>query len=92
MNKTFPVVEARRQFANLVASAERGGVVAITRRGKPVAVMISAAQYARLSGDVRAFSDVVLELRDKLGVESLGIDDSTFLDLRDPSGDREVSL
>lgn len=92
MDKTFPVVKARQQFANLVASAERGGVVAITRRGKPVAVMISAAQYARLSGDVRAFSEIVLELRERLDVENLQIDDGAFANLRDPSIDREVSL
>jgi len=92
MNKTFPVVKARQQFANIIASAERGGVVAITRRGKPVVVMISAAQYARLAGEVPSFSEVVLQLRDKLDVENLGIDDNTFADLRDPSIDREVSL
>ena len=92
MDKTFPVVKARQQFADLIASAERGGVVAITRRGKPVAVMISAARYARLAGDVRAFSEVVLELRERLDVQNLQIDDNTFSDLRDPSIDREVSL
>ena len=49
MAKTFTVATARQQFANLIASAERGGVVEITRRGKPVAVVISAAQYAGVS-------------------------------------------
>jgi hypothetical protein len=67
-------------------------VVAITRRGKPVVVMISAAQYARLAGEVPAFAEVVLQLREELDVENLGIDDNTFSDLRDASIEREVSL
>jgi prevent-host-death family protein len=90
MKKTIPIVNARQQLANLVASSERGGVVAITRRGKPVVVMISTARYARLTGDIRKFSEAVLELRDELDVENLGIDDDTFSDLRDPSIDRKV--
>ncbi len=92
MEKTFSVATARRQFANLIASAERGGVVEITRRGKPVAVVISAAQYTRLSGESRPFVIAVGELRDRLGVADLAIDDQTFAGLRDRSPGREVSL
>ncbi len=92
MAKTFTVARARQQFANLIASAERGGVVEITRRGKPVAVVISAAQYAGLSGASRPFVVAVSELRDRLGVADLEIDDQTFAGLRDRSSGREVSL
>ena len=92
MAKTFSVAEARRNFAHLIETAERGRVVAITRRGKPVAVLLSAARYSALSGEGRSFAAVVDELRARLGVERLGIRDADFAQLREPSAGREVPL
>lgn len=37
--KVVTVKDARRQFAKLIAAAERGASVLITRRGRKVAVM-----------------------------------------------------
>jgi len=91
MAKTFTVVRARQNFATLVAAAERGGVIEITRRGRPVAIVLSAAQYAALSRG-RSFSTDVAELRERLRVERLSIDDRTFSGLRDRAPDRDVRL
>jgi prevent-host-death family protein len=43
------IAEARDQFTRLVHQAERGEAVHITRRGRPVAVLLSEAEYQRLS-------------------------------------------
>lgn len=43
------IAEAKARFAQLVQRAEHGQAVRITRRGRPVAVLVSEADYARLS-------------------------------------------
>jgi prevent-host-death family protein len=48
MTKTFSISEAKDRLPRLVHQAESGSAVALTRRGKPVAVLISKAEYDRL--------------------------------------------
>ena len=49
------IAEAKNQLTRLIHQAERGDAVHITRRGRPVAVLLSEAEYARLSrGSTRA--------------------------------------
>jgi prevent-host-death family protein len=90
--KRYPVADARRRFADLIGSAERGGVVEITRRGKPVAVLVSAARYASMSGEGRRFVDAANEVRERFRVDALAIDDGIFSGLRDRSPGRTVAL
>lgn len=92
MAKSFSVAEARENFARLIQTAERGRVVEITRRGQPVAVVLSAAQYLALVGEGPSFKAAIDELRERLGVDQLGIDDADFAGLRGASAGREVSL
>lgn len=46
----FSIADARRNLPSLVRQAEKGAAVRLTRRGKPVAVLVSGAEYRRLSG------------------------------------------
>lgn len=92
MPKSFSVAEARQSFARLLQTAERGRVVEITRRGQPVAVVLSAAQYLALVGEGPSFRAAIDDLRARLGVERLGIVDDDFAGLRDASAGREVPL
>lgn len=46
--KSVTVAAANSGFAELVRAAEKGEAVAITRRGQPVAVMLSMAEFQRL--------------------------------------------
>jgi len=43
------IAEAKTQLTRLIYQAERGEAVHITRRGRPVAVLLSEGEYARLS-------------------------------------------
>lgn len=43
------ITKARSCLAQLVQQAERGQPVRITRRGRPVAVLVSVAAHARLN-------------------------------------------
>ncbi len=60
------IAEAKTQFTRLVCRAESGEAVHITRRGKPVAVLLSEQEYARLrqSQERRTFWDLIVEMRD----------------------------
>lgn len=51
----YSIQEARKQLPRLVDRAEGGHPVEITRQGKPVAVLLSIAEYGRLSGSAVGF-------------------------------------
>ncbi len=59
------VAEAKTQLTRLIHQAERGEAVRITRRGKPVAVLLSEDEYARLrqGQEQRNFWDLIVEMR-----------------------------
>ena len=86
------VAEARQNFARLIRTAQRGKAIEITRRGEPVAVLLSASEYLAMTGRRPSFVEAVDRLRDRLGVDGLGIGDEEFEGLRDASPGREVSL
>src|SRR4051812_12210118 len=45
------IADARDRLASLVHDVEEGPAVEITRRGRPVAVLVSYHEYQRLLGD-----------------------------------------
>ena len=90
--KKISVAEARRNFARLIKRAQRGDAIEITRRGEPVAVILSTAEYLALSGERPSFTRALREVRERLDVESLEIEDEIFEGLRDDASGREVSF
>ncbi|HSD43237.1 MAG TPA: type II toxin-antitoxin system Phd/YefM family antitoxin [Burkholderiales bacterium] len=48
MTKTYSISEAKDQLPRIVYEAEAGRAGALTRRGKPVAILPSKAEYERL--------------------------------------------
>ena len=53
MSKAYSIAEARNQLSRVVHEAESTGEVQLTRRGKPVAVVLSMDEYRRLNGSPR---------------------------------------
>jgi prevent-host-death family protein len=49
MQKQFSIAEAKNRLPTIVHSVENGPSVELTRRGKPVAVILSIQEYERLS-------------------------------------------
>lgn len=66
MTKTS-IADAKTQLTRLIHQAERGETVHITRRGKPVAVLLSEDEYARLrqaqESEQPDFWDLITEMR-----------------------------
>jgi prevent-host-death family protein len=86
------VAEARQHFARLIKRAQQGKAIEITRRGEPVAVLVSAAEYSAITGERPSFVDATRQVRERLGVDALEIGDADFEGLREQSPGRDVSL
>ena len=48
MDKDYTIAQARHDLPAIVHEVERNGRARITRRGRPVAVMLSIAEFERL--------------------------------------------
>lgn len=90
----YSIAQARDHFTQLVHQVEDGDTVEVTRRGKRVAVLLSAEEYERLSQPKQGFGEAVLVWRKKYDVENWGndIDIDEVFDVRDKSPGREVEL
>lgn len=87
MATSYSIAEARNQFTALVRDAEENNqAVQVTRRGQPVAVILSAQEYARLLANQpeRNFWAAYQEWRQKWNVSELDMDpDEIWGDVRD---------
>ncbi len=86
------VAEARQHFARLIKRAQQGKTIEITRRGEPVAVLLSATKYSAITGEPSSFIDAMRQVRERLEVDELEIGDEEFEGLREQSPGREISL
>lgn len=90
MVKKYSIAEARDNFTSVVHEAEKGTTVELTRRGRPVAVLVGAADYERLSRKAPRFWEAYEKLQQKHDLSELGIDpDVIFADTRDGSPGRD---
>ena len=84
------IAEARQNLPSLVDEARRGRPVTLTRRGTPVAVLMSVEQFARLASPPRDLGEALRGFRARYAVARLGIGLATFAGVRDRSPGREV--
>ena len=57
----YSITHAHDHFSKIVKSAESGKTVKLTRRGQPVAVLLSVEEYHRLQEQMQSFEQAVLE-------------------------------
>lgn len=92
---TYSIAEARNQFAALIRDAEENNQpVQVTRRGQPVAVILSAEEYARLLANQpeRNFWAAYQEWRQHWNITELDMDpDEIWGDIREktPAPDKD---
>ena len=92
MQKQFSISEAKNRLPTIVHYVEKGPSVELTRRGKPVAVLLSIQEYVQLSRKYSGFWRALSEFRRKVEDEGIEISDRDFKGLRDQSSGREVEL
>jgi antitoxin Phd len=91
MRKSFSIAEARHNLAALVHQLDRHKRIELTRRGKPVAVMMSVREYNRLATPARHFWEAYATFAEAIDLRRLKIEPEILSDVRDQSGGREVN-
>ncbi len=87
MRKRYSLSEAKDHLPRLVRAVARHGAVEITRRGRPVAMLVSIGEYERLPGRRVGFWQALEAFRRGAG-RDLSRGDDVFLELRDRSTGR----
>lgn len=90
--KRRSAAETRANLSEILRQVERGSSVEVTRRGKPVAVLLSLREYERLGNGSRTFEGAFAEFRRTVDLKALQIDPGIFEGLRDRSAGREARL
>ena len=91
MRKRYSIAEARNGLTGLVHAVEEGPPVELTRRGHPVAVLVSIKDFERLSGDRPDLWSAIERFRAETDLEALDVDD-ILAGVRDPSPGREPEI
>jgi len=85
------IAEARNRFTSLVRRVEKELAVELTRRGKPVAVILSVEEYQRLMAQENGFWDAYQSYQEKIDLLALDIEPDELFE-RDQTDGREVNL
>ena len=91
MARRYSIAEARQLFTHLVREAESGRSFEITRRGRAVAVIVSASEYARLAEARPSFAEAVDSFRESMASDER-LTAADFRSLRSREGGRDVEL
>ncbi len=90
MPKRYSIAEARHNLAAIVLELEAQQVIELTRRGAPVAVLLSLDAYRRLTGESPSFWEAYTAYRTTLDTAALDNEPDIFASVRDSSPGREV--
>lgn len=92
MSQKYSLAEARARLPTIVDEAEAGQAVELTRRGKPVAVVVSHREFERLRGNRPTFGEVYRTFLQHHSLDEIGVDDRFVASVRDRSQGRKVAL
>ena len=92
MSHRYSIAEARSRLPTIVDEAEAGREVELTRRGRPVAVVVSCQAFERLRGRRRYFGDAYRAFLERHSLEQIGLGDNFGISTRDKTVGRNVVL
>lgn len=92
MSRRYSIAEARSSLSAIIGNVESGQEVELTRRGKPVAVVVSLREYERLRNDRPTFECAYQRFLEKYSLEEVGLEDDFFTSIRDRDQGRKVCL
>ena len=90
--KRHSITDARAKLPTIIADLESGGRVELTRRGKVVAVVISAEDYERIRSPRSSFADTYRAFTKRFPLDAIGADRSFLDELRDEDPGRSVTV
>lgn len=91
MPRELSIAHARNRLPALVHEVEEGRPVRLTRRGKPVAVLVSLREYERLGAGRPDLWESIESFRRQSDLGDLDVDE-IFAGVRDRSSGRGVEL
>jgi prevent-host-death family protein len=86
----YSIADARNRFAEIVHALKHVPQVEVTRRGRPVAVLISVEEFERLRAGGAAFWSAYSAYREAYDLVGLNIEPEVFEGTRKPSPGREM--
>jgi len=92
MLKQYSIANARKNLPAVVDEAQAGSEVQLTRRGQPVAVVVSVEQFERMKSERVAFTESYRDFRRRFPAGRVGVGASYFKGLRERSHGRKVDL
>jgi prevent-host-death family protein len=91
MSNQYSIAAARNSLPALVHAVEEGPPVEITRRGRPVAVLLSIGEYRKMSDKKPDLWAAIQRFRETADLETLNVEE-LYADVRDRSPGRETEL
>lgn len=88
---SYSLAEARNHLTAIVRRVEKSAAVELTRRGKPVAVILSIEEYHRLAAPRASFASAFAQFRKTVDLAALNLGPQVFADVRDTDPGREPS-
>ncbi len=92
MSRSYSIAEARSRLPAIVDEAEAGREIELTRRGRPVAVVVSCQAFERLRGRGRHFSDLYRMFLERHALQEMGLDEHLRPSTRDKTVGRKIDL
>ena len=92
MPQRYSIAEARTHLPTIIDQAESGVAVELTRRGQPVAVVVSSREFERLRGRRLHFADAYRRFLKKHSLEGIGVEGDFAVSTRDKTTGRKVSF
>ena len=92
VSKKYSIAEARSNLPAIVDQAEAGQEIELTRRGKPVAVVVSLRELERLRSKPARFAETYKRFLKAHPLAEVGLDQDFFASARDPDSGRKVVL
>jgi len=92
MSKSYSVADARAHLPDILDEVEAGKEVQLTRRGRPVAVVLSPQRYETLRRERSNFGDAYRAFVVRYAPEDIGLEADFFDSIRDREPGRRVQL
>lgn len=92
MPKSYSVADARAHLPDILDAVEAGKDVQLTRRGRPVAVVLSPRRYEALRNEQANFGDAYRAFVGRHAPEEIALEPDFFDSIRDREPGRRVRL
>ena len=92
MSKSYSVADARAHLPEILDDVEAGKDVQLTRRGRPVALVLSPERYEMLRSERTNFGDAYRAFLGRHRPEEIGLEPDFFSSLRAQDSGRRVRL